>query len=203
MRICLIAGLSLLLLSGCASNYKSLTPDRTYYQSSSTDNGVEFSYKLGVLREHGNKKYAKREDKKAIRIASVRITNNGANDITIGKNVYFFSGNSEAYLIEPSLLHKELKQGVPEYLLFLLLTPMTLNNGDDSTPIGIAVGPGLAIGNMAAAGAANKKFLQELQKFDLVNKTIKPGETVYGLIGIRDTGYNPIFLKFRTDVTTD
>jgi hypothetical protein len=194
---------SVAFLTGCASSYKPLTPDRTYYQASSTDNGVELSYKLGVLREHGNKKYAKREDKKAIRIAAVRITNNGANDITIGRNLYFFSGNSEAYLLAPAMLHKELKQGVPEYLLFLLLTPMTLNTGDESTPIGLAVGPGLAVGNMLTAGGANQKFLQELVKFDLINKTIKPGETVYGLIGIRDSGYNPISLKFRTDVTND
>lgn len=200
MRL-LIACSCLLFLASCASTYKPLRPDAAYYQASSSDNGVDFSYKLGVLREYGNKKYAKREDKKAIRIASVRIVNNTSTEFTIGKDAYFFAGNSEAYLLEPPILHKELKQGVGIYTLYFLLTTMTLNNGNESIPIGLGVGPAVAIGNMTTAGGANKKFLAELDKFNLINKTIKPGETVYGLIGIRDIGYNPISLRFRSAST--
>jgi hypothetical protein len=48
---------------------------------------------------------------------------------------------------------------------------------------------------MVGAGGANQNFLKELNTFNLINKTIKPGETVYGIIGIRDIGYNPINIK--------
>jgi hypothetical protein len=90
-----------------------------------------------------------------------------------------------------------LKQGVPVYLLYLLLTPMNLYTGDDVTPIGLVLGPGIAFGNMIGAGGANQNFLKELESFNLMNKSIQPGETLYGIIGIRDSGYNPITIKVK------
>lgn len=182
-------------ISGCASSYKPLKPDKTQYLNSTEIDQFRFSYKLGVLREHGNKKYAKREDRKAIRLASVKIVNNSPRPVVVGEDVLFYTGDSKLILLDPSILHKELKQGVPEYLLFLLLTPMQLTTGDDSTPIGFVVGPGIAFGNMIGAGAANQNFLRELNTFNVINKTINPGETLFGLIGVRDTGYNPITIK--------
>jgi hypothetical protein len=198
MRYCIYA--LLLILSGCASSYKPLRPNATYYPTTNTESGLEFSYKLGVLRENGNKKYAKREDRKAIRLASVKIVNTSDRSYTVGSNLKFYSGNSELILIDPATLHRELKQGVPIYLLYLLMTPIqfysTNSSGQTtSTPIGVVLGPGLAIGNMVGAGGANQNFLKELNTFNLINKTIKPGETVYGIIGIRDIGYNPINIK--------
>lgn len=195
--------LILAILAGCASSYKPLSPDRTHYSNTAKTDYLDFSYKLGVLREHGNKKYAKREDRKAIRIASVRITNNSQRSFVIGNDVLFYTGSSQLVLLDPSTLHKELKQGVPEYLLFLLLTPMQLTTGNDSTPIGFVIGPGIAFGNMIGAGSANQNFLRELNDFNLINKTVNAGETVFGLIGVRDTGYNPITLKIAEGALTD
>jgi hypothetical protein len=185
MRYCIYA--LLLILSGCASSYKPLRPNATYYPTTNTESGLEFSYKLGVLRENGNKKYAKREDRKAIRLASVKIVNTSDRSYTVGSNLKFYSGNSELILIDPATL-------------YLLMTPIqfysTNSSGQTtSTPIGVVLGPGLAIGNMVGAGGANQNFLKELNTFNLINKTIKPGETVYGIIGIRDIGYNPINIK--------
>jgi hypothetical protein len=193
MRVIIL--ISAALLSACASSYHPLRPNSTYFPATDEKNSVVFSYKLGVLREMGNKKYAKREDKKAIRVASVKLTNNTSRDITIGKDVIFQSANSEAVLLAPEFLHKELKQGVAIYLLYLLLT------GDQG--LSIIIGPGIAIGNMAGAGAANQNFLKELKAFNMINKTIKPGETVYGLIGFRDIGYAPLSLKFLNQVAAD
>jgi hypothetical protein len=122
MRYCIYA--LLLILSGCASSYKPLRPNATYYPTTNTESGLEFSYKLGVLRENGNKKYAKREDRKAIRLASVKIVNTSDRSYTVGSNLKFYSGNSELILIDPATLHRELKQGVPIYLLYLLMTPI-------------------------------------------------------------------------------
>jgi hypothetical protein len=86
-------------------------------------------------------------------------------------------------------------------LLYLLLTPMQLYTTDESgntetTPIGLIIGPGIALGNMAGAGAANQNFLQELLQYNIINKTIEPGQTMHGLISIRDNGYNAIRLEF-------
>jgi hypothetical protein len=189
----------ILILSSCASTYKSLRPTSSYYGNTEESNGVIFSYKHGVLTESGNKKYAKREASKAIKIVSVKIINNSNNDLIIGQNAKFYSGNSELRLIEPITLHRQLKQGVPIYLLYLLLTPVKFYSSSskgsvNETPIGLGLGPGISIGNMAVAGSANQNFLEELTKFDLINKKILPGQTVFGLIGVNDIGYNPVKL---------
>src|SRR5688500_10215481 len=182
---------STLLLVGCASGYHSLRPSTNYFQNPQDYDGVEFSYRMGILREYRNKKYAKREDKKAIRVVSVKLINQTNEPLVVGEDFRFYSGNSELVLIDPYIAHSELKQGVPIYLLYLLLTPMQLYTTDESgntetTPIGLVIGPGIALGNMVGAGAANQNFLQELVQYNIINKTIEPGQTMHGLISIRD-----------------
>ena len=97
-----------------------------------------------------------------------------------------------------------LKQSSASYLWYLLLTPMNLytnqtQNGftrqTSSTPIGLVIGPGLAGGNMIAAGSANTKFEKDLLEYNINGVTIKKGETVSGLIGIRSDDYNSIKVK--------
>jgi hypothetical protein len=84
------------------------------------------------------------------------------------------------------------------------LTPTQLTTGSSTInsngtissasrlPIGLILGPGIAFGNMAVAGTANQNFLRELNEYNLINKTITPGQTVFGLIGVNDIGYNPV-----------
>lgn len=192
---------TLLVLCGCASGYRSIRPNSTFYQDSDNYSGLEFSYRMGVLSEHRNKKYAKREDKKGIRVVAVKLVNNTNRPLVVGEDFRFYTGNSELVLIDPSIVHAELKQGVPIYLLYLLMSPIQLYTSDEqgnvrSTPIGLFLGPGIAFGNMLGAGAANQSFLRELLQFSVINKTIEPGNTLFGLIGIRDNGYNPIRLRF-------
>src|ERR1700741_3401711 len=98
-------------LGGCASTYKPINPKSAYYTSVSGSEKIEFSYRHGVLRDMGNKKYAKREDRKAIRLASVKIYNGSDAPLTVGKDLVINVGNAEAVLLEPTMLHRELKQG--------------------------------------------------------------------------------------------
>lgn len=192
------------IVMSCASAYHPITPASVNYSNTNTKDDVSFSYHYDVLREHANKKYAKREPLKAIKVVAITITNSSSKPLTIGANAKLFSGDNEVVLIDPLTVHKELKQGVPVYLLYLLMTPITLNVGTtdshgarstNHTPIGYVLGPGLTLLNMLIAGGANQKFLKELTDYSLINKTIEPGQKVYGLIGIRDVGYNPLILK--------
>jgi hypothetical protein len=60
-------------------------------------------------------------------------------------------------------------------------------------PIGIPI----AAGNMIVAGNANKNFLNELTRYGLTNKEITPGTTVYAIIGIPDTGFQPLRVEIK------
>lgn len=185
----------------CASSYKPIGPLSVNYSNTEEKDGIEFSYRYDVLREKGNKKYAKKEIKKSIKVVAVRINNNRNEPVTIGTNLKIFSGSSEVKLLEPALIQRELRQSVPSYLLYLLLTPLNLtisrtdNNGrieSDSYPIGLGLGPVISISNMAISGGANKGLLMELNQFNQINKTILPGQSSYGLIGIGDLSFNPL-----------
>jgi hypothetical protein len=208
MKILVIAVAFIIFLSSCASVYHPLRPDTAYYPVKTSDSGVDFYYKHGVLREYHNKKYAKREDKKAIRVASVKIVNNTGKKLIIGENLFFYSGESQLFLLEPRIVHQQLKQGVAIYVLYMLFSFATYNrydaygNVESSVPVGLVLGPGLTVGNMAVAGTANQSFLEELNQFSLINKTIEPGQTVYGLIAVRDIGFTPISVKVKDQQVT-
>lgn len=200
--------LSLLLIAvifagGCASNYHTINPGRTHFPApAEKEYGLSFAYKYDLLRAKGNKKYAKKEDKKGVRVVAVKITNNTGSTLIFPDDFDIMSGDSPVYLLEPEAVHRQLKQGVPIYLLYLLFTPMNLYTYDDtgvtsSTPVGLLLGPGLTALNIGIAASANNKFKQELLDYDIYNMEIKDGETITGLIGITDNGYAPLSLELK------
>ena len=194
---------TIIILSSCASSYQKINPNRLNYNSIDTKNGISLEYKYNLL----NKKYAKKETKKGVKVVSIRVTNNSENDIVFGKDIKLaYQNGNELYLMDKDNIFKSLKQNTATYLLYLLLTPMRLNvtetNGgtvvkESSTPIGLFIGPGIAVGNMVAAGSANKKFKNELSEFDINGATIKKGETKSGLIGIKTDNYDALFIKLK------
>jgi len=193
--------LSVIFWGGCASTYKPINPPAVYYSAHDLKDGISFSYKFDVLREKGNKKYYKKEYKKGLKVIAVKVTNNTDTTITIGQDVAFYYGRNELMLVDQVVMKKSIKQIAPAYLPYLLLTFLRLNvyteTSSDSYPIGLAIGPGLAVGNMICAGTANDNLLSELTRYSLINKEIKRGETAYGIIGIRTLEYPTITLEYR------
>jgi hypothetical protein len=198
-----LIGIIISFLGSCASGYKMMSPDYLQYNSGKEDSGVKFEYKYDLLK----KKYAKKEDKKGIRIVAVKITNNSGRDLSFGKDfsINYQNGNP-INLVENEYAFKTLKQSTASYLLYLLLLPVNLQttrttNGFEQTenifPIGLILGPGIAGGNMIAAGSANKKFKEELTQYDLSDKLIKDGETKVGLIAIQTNSYDALSLKMK------
>lgn len=189
------------VFSNCASGYKTINPSSLNYRSNSLDKGVLLEYKYELL----NKKYRKKEIAKGVKLVAIKITNNSDQDLVFGKDVKLIHDDGTGlYIMDNERVFSSLKQSPASYLWYLLLTPMNLytstnQNGfqtqTSSTPIGLVVGPGLAGGNMIAAGSANKKFHQDLLNYNMNGKTIKKGETISGLIGIRSDDYNAIKIK--------
>jgi hypothetical protein len=158
------------------------------------------------------KKYRKKEAKNDIKLIAVKITNNTENDLVFGKDFkLFYDNGNQVSLIETERLFKTVKQSPATYLWYLLLSPLQFYSGTTTTthngytetkpansfPVGLILGPGLAAGNMIAASSANKNFKNELMEFDINGKTIKKGETMYGLVGANSSSFDSIKIKMQ------
>ncbi|MGL4629944.1 MAG: hypothetical protein ACRCVT_01965 [Leadbetterella sp.] len=199
----LVLFIILLALSGCASRYRMIKPSQLNYVNKTDEKKIELSYKYAVLKEAKNRKLAKKERKKGLEVIAVKITNQSDSTLIIGKNAGIFIGNNQVQLLEPDYVQNKIKQHVLGYIPYALFTFTTLTvtvqnenrYSSNQYPIGYVLGPSLMLGNMAVAGVANSKFKNELIENNLMNKEIKKGETVYGLIGINNKGYNPLYLR--------
>lgn len=193
----------MLLFSGCAGIYKEVKPSAVNFNNNSVTDGIGFSYKYDVLAERGNVKYAKIERKKGVKLIAVKITNNYDTTLNIGRDIVFYSGNDQLTLLNPYILKQLLKQQSAGYLFYLLLTPFTVNALDyngrviQTYPVGLVVGPGLAAANIFSAANANRRMTRELWENNIINRDIKSGETIYGIMGIMDSGFNPISVRLR------
>lgn len=185
------------ILTNCASGYKMIEPKSINYVSTNENDNVKLEYKYDLL----DKKYAKKELKKGVKLVAIKITNNSNKDLMFGKDAKLtYENGTEIFVMENEKVFTTLKQSPASYLWYLLLTPMNLytaENGQQtsSTPIGLVVGPGLAGGNMIAAGSANKKFKTEILEYNINGTLIKKGETKYALIGIKADSYDSLKLK--------
>jgi len=189
-----------ILLSGCAMYYRPINPEKLNYNIREKQDGIEFSYRYDVLRERGNKKMGKKELKNGIKIIAVRITNNSDSTICIGSDVVFYTGLKEVTPLSPIIVKNAVKQSIIGYLPYFIgafgNSTVTLNGRVVSTfNFGLILWPGIAIGNMLVANTANSNLLKELNKYDMIGTKIKPGVTVYGIIGIQDDGFIPLTIK--------
>lgn len=187
-------------LTNCASGYKMIEPKSINYVSTNETDNVKLEYKYDLL----DKKYAKKELKKGVKLVSIKFTNNSDRDLMFGRDAKLtYENGTEIFIMENDKVFKTLKQSPATYLFYLLLTPMNLyttdSNGQQtsSTPIGLVVGPGLAVGNMIAAGSANKKFKTEMLEYNINGTVIKKGETKYGLIGIKADSFDSMKLEIE------
>ncbi len=192
----------LICLSSCASGYKTINPERLNYNSSDEKDGITVHYRYDLL----HKRYAKKEKRKGVQLVALKITNNSEKDIVFGSDLKLaHAGGAEIYTVQNEQVFKSLRQGTPIYLLYLLLTPLQLQvttvSGSSvqtkTTPIGLFLGPGIAFGNMIAAGSANQKLKQQLQQYNLHGLTIKAGETETDLVGIKSDFYDVIKIKLE------
>lgn len=197
-----------ILLNSCASGYKKINPKTVNYASKSIENNILLEYKYNLLE----KKYGKKETKKGIKLIAVKITNNTENDMTFGTDFKLaYQDGNEVNVLATEKLFKTVKQSPASYLWYLLLSPLQFYSGTTTSsngyytetkpantfPIGVILGPGLAAGNMIAASSANRNFKNELMEFDINGKTVKKGETVYGLIGLNSDSYSSIKVQLQ------
>lgn len=194
-----------LLLNSCASGYKSIDPKNINYVSKNVNNDVTLEYKYDLL----NNKYAKKEKNNTVKLIAIKVTNNSDMDMVFGRDIILnYENDATLYLMEKETIYRTLKQSPASYLWYLLLSPIQIYKTETNTynnpgttssfPVGLIVGPGIAGGNMIVASSANKKFNTDLNDYNINGKTIKKGETVYGLVGIKSNNFDAIKIKVQT-----
>ena len=200
----LCVGLGLLTLAtSCAGSYAPIRPDRiATYQASAAHAPVDFSYQFDALRLHGNKKYVKKEARRGYHVAAVRVTNNSGRELNFSRDLNLVYGDRPIVPVAGTAAAQDMKQGVAIYLLYLLLNfnvggTRDARTGATTGGTFIPTGPFIAGGNMLGASQANRNMRREFEEFDLTNRTIKPGETVYGIMSLRETSVAPMRLDLR------
>lgn len=205
IKLCSIAFCGL-FLTGCAASYKAIHPNSiTYIKDNSSSPDITAEYHFNVLREAGNKKIHNKELKKNLQLVAVKITNNSNGDIAYNRDFQLYTGDAALNVVSVESVHAQLKQQAPLYLLYLLMSGMTFTSSTSSTsggsvvkedtnsfPIGLIVGPGIALYNTLVASGANKNFKEELAKYSISNSVIKKGETGFYLVGINSTSFQPV-----------
>ena len=192
------------LTTGCAGSYAPIRPQRiATYISSPLSGPVAFAYQFDALRTGGsNKKYVKKEMKNGYHVVAVRVTNNWDREINFSRDLTLIYGDRPISPVPAPIAAHDLRQGVAIYLLYLLgnvqvggtMDPRTgVTTGSTFLPTGLL----MAGGNMLGAGLANSNLRKEFQSFDLTNRTLKPGETTYGIISLRETAVAPLRVEFH------
>jgi len=190
----------IIFLSACAASFSPINPPSLNYDSHDSQDGIELSYQYDALRSRGNKKYANKEAKKGVKLIAVKLTNNTDSVINVGRDMVFYSGRNQIFPVAPLVIKESIKQIVPAYLPYMLLTFLNLyitpeNEPTETYRVGLALGPGITAINMLVAASANQALLDELSYYNIINQDIEAGETVYGILGVRDMGYSPISVK--------
>lgn len=197
------AGL-LALTTGCAGSYTLIQPKNiNTYISAPSVGPVDLAYQFDVLRlAHRNKKYIKKETKAGYHVTAVRVTNNWDREVNFSRDLTLFYGDRPVMPIPNAIAAHDLRQGVAIYLLYLIANVRIGGTTDVRTGVTtggtfLPTGVFIAGGNMLVAGGANGNMRKEFEAYDLTNRTLKPGETVYGIVSLRETAVAPLRLEMR------
>ena len=189
----------LLQMGSCAKKYYPLTPQNLGYPAGNKTSGIEVGYLYNLLSLKGNKKYAKKEQRKDLRLVAVKVTNHFDQSISIRRDVQFMANGNPIELVEPQISYNSLKQRAVLYVLYAFIffrVPNYNSNGTQSSFI-VPIGLPFAAYNLAVGLGANKKFLMDLEMFNLNSKIIMPGESAIGLISINNVGYPTLTARLR------
>jgi hypothetical protein len=186
------------LLVSCASSYKPIIPDRLSFPSSTEAAGVKMSYHYNVLDFTRNKRYAKKEPIKGVRVLAVELTNETGKPLIFNEDIQLYAGDTRAELLPPDVIKKELRQQGGWYMFWSLLwVVITKCDDGDCSVVPLPIGALIGVINLGKANGANNGLLMQLSRHDLRNKIIPPGETVYGLVGIRTLRQDPLSVKLK------
>ena len=184
------------ILTGCASGYRMINPEKLKYTPNSNADQIGFEYKYDLL----NFRYHIKEKKFGVQLVSVKLTNNTAKDLVFDQDIKITYVNGEQLvLMDREQVFSLLKQDPAYYLIYLTFGLVgdinLLDTREPYAPAPLFFGAGLAGINIAWASIANARFDKELVKYNLSGIVIPKGATVYGLVGIRGSSMQLLKVK--------
>lgn len=175
---------TIMLNLSCASSYRAINPTTINYSGDiiPVDNDIEIKYQYNVLRESRNKKYAKYEERSNYRLIGMLISNQGYDTLYFSEDLVITDGLNE---LQPLALD--------DFDRFTQSANKTFLNDDDFDEAWfVTVTHGLF--NDAVASTADRKFMDEMEVYYLVDSAIPPGAIVSGLVAL------PVRLNVRLKI---
>jgi hypothetical protein len=195
IKLTLFSVLTFLMLSQCAGPYYSSDPSKFQYKT--LHNTEQFEYYMidDVLAKSKNKRFAKKEKKQGLRMMAVKIKNITDSSIILSETNLKIDQPQENYsVIPPAHFYDKTKKNTSLYLIwglaFFTYGKTEINTNAYGTPsadfttVIVPIGIPIAIINMLISDKANKNYKKNLEQYNLLGKTLNPGEEVYGFVFI-------------------
>ena len=190
--------LSVLLLGGCASQYRHVEPHSMKYHNKPyyLYNGeVEVTYRYNILEKAKNKKYARMEKRSGISLLAVRIANFGNDTLFIPDDLLIEGRDNCVFPLEMNEAIEVFIQDNPVMDEVGSLANVQVNTGWGwVVPIAVSI-PGLI--NNSIEEKANERFIKEMEDYYLIYSNVPPGETVSGLIALPVAPNTPLDFSKR------
>jgi hypothetical protein len=192
------------ILSNCASTYKVINPNSLNYTNKQNCNEkFEVSYLYDIYSLTENSKYSKKEKSNGFRTIAVKVKNiTDSSRMITTDNFKIYQNDNEVTFANKSDYFNSVSQTSASYLLHGLWGPWSFEtisdeNGNSQTTvryyfIGLIVG----VINMIVASSANTNHENEIKNCEIYGKTIKPGETITGIVIIKSSQYDPLIFRY-------
>ncbi|MEZ4932580.1 MAG: hypothetical protein R2788_10730 [Saprospiraceae bacterium] len=175
--------IALLVLTSCASNYHLTEPlTLSFDQPQDVQNGqAKISYRYNVLKEAGNRKYAKKEKQSGVSLLALRIENVGTDTLFFPGDFYVMAGRDSLYLLTSDEAGEALRQTTAE------------DSGNGAVEVDAPLlNATKDIFNAATQVKANLRFAKELEEFYLFPCLVAPGVSRVGLQAMEVTAGKPL-----------
>lgn len=193
-----------LLVQGCAVDYLPIRIEEIPFYHKVQNSCISYSIQYNTLLIRGNTRYAQKESKHHIKVMAIEFTNLTKKTIHFKKDVIVKIGGIPVSPIPPEVVKAKIHQSVPAYLLHtLLFLRLPRCQGVDCGTTNYPIGVPIALGNMAIASNANAEFLSELKNYDVAHSTIKPGETIRGILSAEIFGNQSISFVLKNSNCTE
>lgn len=173
-----------MLQLSCASRYRTINPTTINYGGDiiPVGNDIEIKYHYNVLRESRNKKYAKYEERSNYKLVGLLISNQGYDTLFFSEDLVITDGINELQPLKLDDFNRFTQSANKTYL------------NDDDFQEGWWMTVTHGIFNDAVSFSADRKFMHEIEMYNLVDSAIPPGAIVSGLVAL------PVRLNVRLKI---